>query len=127
MDRNHENQIMRSLIMEISTTFDLSKDPFALDSSSPSGLLVHENGRQIHSFMDLNAEKTPILLTIHPGSGETEYSVHASGDTDLNRPAALRVRILDRDLAIRDATAWSSDGPLHLFMQLPAAEESRHE
>lgn len=112
--------------MEISTTFDLSEDPFALDASSPSGLLVHENGRQIHSIRDLASEKTPLMLAIHPGTGETEYRIQASGDTDMHRPAALRVRILERETVIGDRTAWSSDGPLQLFLTLPPSGGGSH-
>ncbi|MCW7754919.1 hypothetical protein OOT00_13080 [Desulfobotulus sp. H1] len=123
MDRSHGELPLRSLRMEISTTLDLSEDPFTLDSSLPSGLLVHENGRGIYSIRDLAAKKTPIRLTIRPGPHETEYSVRASGDTALHGPAALRVRILDRTTVIKDKTAWSSDGPLHIFMVLPASKE----
>ena len=106
-----------SYVLEITPTFTVAKDPFALDldedDSQNLGLEVRLNGRAIDVEAGQIQRGKVIRVTkkLALSQGRNEFYVKASpsmAETGLDH--GVRIRLLDRGLPLVDQTFWGSGG-----------------
>ena len=106
-----------SYVLEITPTFTVEKDPFALaldeEDSQNSGLEIRLNGRAIDVEAGQIQRGKVIRVTnnLALSRGRNEFYVKASppmAETGLDH--GVRIRLLDRGLPLVDQTFWSSGG-----------------
>lgn len=106
-----------SYVLEITPSFSIEKDPFALvmeeDASHPPGLEIRLNGRALEVDAEQIKRGKVIRITenLILSQGFNEFYVKASppmAETDLDH--GLRVRLLDRGVPLVDQTVWGSSG-----------------
>ena len=105
-----------SYVLEITPSFTIEKDPFALaldDASPPPGLEVRLNGRAlgVDSGQIKRGKMIRITKNLNLSQGFNEFYVKASppmAETDLDH--GLRIRLLDRGGPVFDRTVWGSTG-----------------
>ena len=109
--------IDQTFSMEITPTFTIEADPFALssDSSGAESLDVRLNGTRIQLPTDPLSRGNPILLEGVKGitAGHNEVYVKASPPLDESRlNHGIRIKILNGGSVITDQTVWGDQGAL---------------
>ena len=106
-----------SYVLEITPSFSIEKDPFALaldDNESQSrGLEIRLNGRTLGVAAEQIKRGKVIQITknLKLSQGFNEFYVKASppmAEIDLDH--GLRVRLLERGVPVVDQTVWGSSG-----------------
>lgn len=113
--------------LEITPTFDLAPDPFALNTGQekPAGLTVSRDGQVILS-LDQGEAGLPVLIEPLEGlaPGMNEFLIIASPPADQARAQALRARLLRNGLPLLERTFWSENGePVTGVFQVDIAAE----
>lgn len=126
-----------SYVLEITPSFSIEKDPFALalddDASHTQGLEVRINGRRLGMASGEIKRGKVIRITknLILSQGFNEFYVKASppmAETHLDH--GLRVRLLDRGLPVVDQTVWGSAGAVvagAVSFSLAAPKEDHHD
>lgn len=126
-----------SYVLEITPSFSIEKDPFALvlddDSSQTPGLEIRLNGRTLEVDAEPIKRGKVIRITknLKLSQGFNEFYVKASppmAETDLDH--GLRVRLLDRSVPVVDQTIWGSSGAVvagTVSFSLAAHKEDVHD
>lgn len=102
--------------LELTTTFDLEPDPFALqsdDGSGPAAIVVRINGKDVLRRSDRVQRGTQIVVepVSHLAQGQNEIYVEASAPLDsAGRSLAVRVRLMEDGRQVADRTFWSEEG-----------------
>lgn len=103
--------------LELTPTFSLEEDPFALKSGegADSPLEIRLNGRLLAIPAAELQRGRPFVVSAVDGIllGRNEIHVKASppvAESALDH--ALRIRVLDRDVALVDHSIWGGDGEL---------------
>jgi hypothetical protein len=122
----HPAPAFRTLRLEITSSFDMAADPFALNPSQDSGLQIYENGVLQKSLSELKAEDTPLFLESRIAAASVEYRIRASAGEPPLRPQALRVRVFENGLLRKDLSGWSQDGLLDLHFHHSFGSEAEH-
>ena len=126
-----------SYVLEITPSFTIEKDPFALaldgDASQIPGLEIRLNGRVlgVDSGQIKRGKMIRITKNLKLSQGGNEFYVKASppmAETDLDH--GLRVRLLDRGGPVVDRTVWGSAGAVvagSVSFTLAAHKEDVHD
>ena len=126
-----------SYVLEITPSFTIEKDPFALalddDASQTPGLEVRLNGRALEVDAEQIKRGKVIRITdnLKLSQGFNEFYVKASppmAETDLNH--GLRVRLLDRGMPVVDRTVWGGSGTVvagTVSFSIAAHKEDAHD
>ncbi|MBD3163271.1 MAG: hypothetical protein GF346_12410 [Candidatus Eisenbacteria bacterium] len=118
------------IVLELTPTFDLAPDPFALESSEPA-LLVRLNGREIYRADETIPAGRPIVIDreLPLLEGPNELFLRATPPLGAgNRSHALRARLLWRNRTLIERTAWSEPGaPLVAAFPFEIEEEATRE
>ncbi len=106
----------RKYDLEITTTFSLEEDPFALrtDGGGSEPLELRLNGRPVPVPVDEIRRGRPLKLEGFAGTvrGRNEIHVRASPPVDETLDNGVRIRIFEDGAAIADATIWGGGGAL---------------
>jgi hypothetical protein len=103
-------------VMELTTTFNVEPDPFALtadDSKEPAGLVVQLHGNEVLRKTGEIEAGTPVVLNPVPGMirGLNEFFVEAYMPLDsIGKSYALRLRLMQAGIPVTDETFWSEGG-----------------
>ena len=126
-----------SYVLEITPSFSIEKDPFALvledDASQTPGLEIRLNGRALEVDAEQIKRGKVIRITenLKLSQGFNEFYVKASppmAETDLDH--GLRVRLLDRGVPVVDQTVWGSSGAVvagTVSFSIAAHKEEAHD
>ncbi len=126
-----------SYVLEITPSFSIEKDPFALalddDASQTPGLEIRLNGRAlgVDAGQIKRGKVIRITKNLKLSQGFNEFYVKASppmAETDLDH--GLRVRLLDRGVPVVDQTVWGSSGAVvagTVSFSLAAQKEDVHD
>ncbi|MCA1960149.1 MAG: hypothetical protein LDL33_05080 [Desulfomonile sp.] len=102
--------------MEVTTTFPLEPDPFALrngENDDAQALVVRVNGRDVLRRTERVEAGLPIRVESISGltQGENEVYVEANPPLDMaGKSQAVRVRVLQDASVIADKSLWSDQG-----------------
>lgn len=102
--------------VEVTTTFPLEPDPFALRSEGSDeapALVVRVNGREVLRKTERVEPGEPIRVEPIPGfaQGANEVFVEANPRLDMaGRSQAVRVRVLQDTNVLADRSLWSDQG-----------------
>lgn len=102
--------------VEVTTTFPLEPDPFALRSDGnedASALVVRVNGREVLRRTERVEPGAPIVVERITGlaQGDNEFYVEATPPLNMvGRSQAVRVRVLQDSSVIADHSLWSDQG-----------------
>ena len=102
--------------LEVTTTFPLEPDPFALRSDGNEdapALVVRVNGREVLRRTERVEPGAPIRVEPFTGlgQGDNELYVEANPPLDIaGRSQAVRVRVLQDSTVIADRSFWSDQG-----------------
>lgn len=105
-----------SYSLEITPTFDVEQDPFALrtdDGTSDSTLVVRVNGKDVLKRSDRVEKGAPIRVEPLTGlvDGSNEIYLEATPPIELSgRSLALRVRLFKDGAEFADRTFWTEGG-----------------
>lgn len=109
-------QVEAPYAMELTTTFDVEPDPFALTvnaSKEPAGLVVQLQGHEVLRKGGEVEAGTPIVLNPVPGlvRGLNEFFVEANMPLDsIGKSYALRLRLMQAGSLVTEETFWSEGG-----------------
>lgn len=98
--------------LEVTTSFDVAPDPFALEETDPAGIVIRGGGRDLARRDRLEAGTTLRIEPV-PGliEGRNELYVEASPPlSEANRPHALRVRVLRGGAVVAERIVWAEPG-----------------
>lgn len=102
--------------IEVTMTFDVGPDEFALDLVDAPSLLVNMNGREVLLRTDsISAFESPIVVGPIEGVivGINEFFVQASPSSlDELKPRAIRVRIIRDGNTMADKSIWPALGDI---------------
>ncbi|MBI4963480.1 MAG: hypothetical protein HY913_09395 [Desulfomonile tiedjei] len=102
--------------LEVTTTFDLEPDPFALKTETESeapALLVRVNGKEALRRNDRVERGVPFRLEPVPGlvQGHNEIYLEANPPVEqADRSLAVRVRVFRGSMPVADQSIWSEAG-----------------
>jgi hypothetical protein len=106
-------QVEAPYAMELTTTFSVESDPFALTagvSKEPAGLVVQLQGHEVLRKGGEVEAGAPIVLNPVPGlvRGLNEFFVEANMPLDsIGRSYALRFRLMQAGSPVAEETFWS--------------------
>lgn len=106
-------QLAGTFTLELTTTFELAPDPFALtaDKSGDGALTVSQNGQTVFSAEELPAHNPMIIESLPPLlEGLNEFLVNASPPQEAGESYAVRLRLLRGDVPLAGETFWASGG-----------------
>lgn len=98
--------------LEITPGFAPAPDPFALSTDPPALLLIKTGNREILRKTEGVEAGKPLRVEALSGLavGHNELYIQASPPSDDNAHHALRVRVLENETSIADATFWAPPG-----------------
>ena len=120
--------------LEITPGFAPAPDPFALETDKPALLLVKTGSREI--LRKTESVKAGKLLRIENLSGmvigHNEIHIQASPPSEDNAHHALRMRVLENENPVADATFWAPPGmginnTLYFSIGSEKKAEARHD
>ncbi|MBI9090782.1 MAG: hypothetical protein JEZ12_16315 [Desulfobacterium sp.] len=128
-------QVEGAFLLELTPTFSLEKDPFALDTGTQSDALLtlNLNGRtlEVPEGELLRGKKIRIRDLPWLQAGSNEIYVKASPPlAESMMDHGLRVRLLDRGFVIADNTVWGDRGALvsgTIRFRLTLSEDDGHD
>jgi hypothetical protein len=112
VDERKREEARSAFALELTTSFDVTPDPFALETKESTGIVVRAGGRAIAQRDELEAGTTLRIAPI-PGliQGSNEFYIEANPPLDeSNRPHALQIRILRGDVLVVERILWAEPG-----------------
>lgn len=108
----HYTQASEQYSLELTPTFSLEKDPFALNTDDSPAMVVTLGGKELLA-LDSAAAGEPVLLEEVRGlvKGMNEFFITATpSGAAASAAQALRVRLLQGGQPVADESYWTSHG-----------------